>query len=52
MSPDGVAAQWIPFHILSVHDAVAIVTTFHEVFADSFGWVDPVVGTGIVLGID
>jgi spermidine synthase len=50
MSPDGVAAQWIPFHILSVHDAVAIVTTFHEVFADSFVWVDPVIGTGIVVG--
>ena len=50
MTPDGVAAQWIPFHILSVHDAVAIVTTFHEVFAESFVWVDPVIGTGIVVG--
>lgn len=46
----GVAAQWIPFHILSVHDAIAIVTTFHSVFEDSFVWVDPVIGTGIVVG--
>jgi spermidine synthase len=46
----GVAAQWIPFHILSVHDAVAIVATFHSVFRDAFVWIDPVSGTGIIVG--
>ena len=50
LADGGVAAQWIPFHILSLHDAAAIVATFHDVFKDSFVWVDPIIGTGIVVG--
>jgi spermidine synthase len=50
LAEGGVAAQWLPYHLLSVHDAVAIVATFHSVFGDSLVWVDPVVQTGIIVG--
>jgi spermidine synthase len=50
LADGGVATQWLPFHLLSIHDAVAIVTTFQSVFQDSFVWVDPVSTTGIVVG--
>lgn len=50
LAPGGVAAQWVPFHLLSIHDAVAIVATFASVFPDAFLWIDPVTETGIVVG--
>jgi hypothetical protein len=50
LSEGGMVAQWVPFHLLSVHDATAIVATFHAVFADSVLWVDPLDLTGIVVG--
>jgi predicted membrane-bound spermidine synthase len=46
----GLAAQWVPFHLLSVHDARAIVNTFRGVFPDAVLWIDPVDLTGIVVG--
>jgi hypothetical protein len=46
----GLAAQWVPFHLLSIHDARAIVSTFREVFPDAVLWIDPVDLTGIVVG--
>ncbi len=50
LGPGGVIAQWLPFHTLTVHDARAIVATFHAVFADVYVWVDPVSTTGIIVG--
>jgi spermidine synthase len=50
LAPGGVVAQWVPFHLLSVHDAVAIAATFHAVFPDSLLWIDPSDHTGIVVG--
>lgn len=50
LAPGGVVAQWVPFHLLSVHDAVAITATFHAVFPDSLLWIDPRDHTGIVVG--
>lgn len=50
MNPGGVIAQWVPFHILSVDDAVAIVATFQRVFPDAILWLDPLGATGIVVG--
>jgi spermidine synthase len=50
LRPSGVVAQWIPFHLLSVHDAVSIAATFQDVFGDSLLWVDPVDRTGIIVG--
>ncbi len=50
MNPGGVAAQWLPFHIVSPEHAAAIAAAFHAVFPDSILWLDPVGGTGILLG--
>ena len=50
LAPGGIVAQWVPFHLLSVHDAVAITTTFRAVFGDSILWIDPRDRTGIVAG--
>lgn len=50
MNPGGIAAQWVPFHLLSTHDAVAIVATFRDVFEDALVWLDPPSKTGIVVG--
>ena len=50
LAPGGVVAQWVPFHLLSVHDAVAITSTFRAVFGDSILWIDPRDHTGIVVG--
>jgi spermidine synthase len=46
----GVIAQWLPFHSLTVHDARAIVATFHAVFFDTWVWIDPASTTGIIVG--
>jgi len=46
----GILAQWMPFHILSVHDAIAIAATFQRVFPDSLIWMDPLGATGIIVG--
>jgi spermidine synthase len=50
LAPGGIVAQWVPFHLLSVHDAIAITTTFRAVFGDSMLWIDPRDRTGIVVG--
>jgi spermidine synthase len=50
LEPDGIVAQWLPIHILSVHDAVAIAATFRDVFPDSLLWLDPLGATGILVG--
>jgi spermidine synthase len=46
----GIAAQWLPFHILTPDAAAAIVATFQEAFGDTLLWVDPVDFSGILLG--
>lgn len=50
LSPTGVAAQWVPFHLITPDHLVGIVAAFIEVFPESRLWVDPVDGTGILLG--
>ncbi|MDB5218452.1 MAG: spermidine synthase [Myxococcaceae bacterium] len=50
LNDGGTIAQWVPFHILSLHDALAIVATFQEVFPDSLLWIDQRGATGIVVG--
>jgi hypothetical protein len=50
LAPAGVAAQWLPIHLLSSHHAASIAATFRAVFPDSVLWYDPVGGTGILLG--
>ncbi len=50
LNPGGIAAQWLPFHLVEVDHATAITATFAAVFHDSILWVDPASGTGILLG--
>lgn len=50
MNPGGIAAQWLPFHIVSPEHAAAIAAAFRVAFPDSLLWLDPVGGTGILLG--
>lgn len=50
LTPDGVVAQWLPFHLVTVDDARAVTRTFIESFPDSVLWIDPAGGTGILLG--
>jgi spermidine synthase len=46
----GIVAQWLPIHLVSPEHAAAIVATFHAAFPDSLLWMDPLSGTGILLG--
>jgi hypothetical protein len=50
LRPGGIVAQWVPFHLVTPHDAVAIAATFQAVFSDAMLWIDPVDKTGIVVG--
>jgi spermidine synthase len=50
LRPGGVAAQWLPFHLVDGDAAAAIVATFSETFGDAILWVDPVDFTGILVG--
>jgi spermidine synthase len=50
LEPQGVAAQWLPFHLLPPYYAASVATTFQAVFPDSVLWVDPLSGTGILVG--
>jgi spermidine synthase len=50
LNPQGLVTQWVPFHLVSVHDALAITATFQDVFHDALLWIDPNGGTGILVG--
>ncbi len=50
LRPGGIAAQWLPFHLVEVDHATAIAASFGAVFRDSLLWVDPASGTGILVG--
>lgn len=50
LRPGGIAAQWLPFHLVDAAQAAGVAATFRSVFPDSFLWIDPVGKTGILLG--
>jgi len=50
--PGGVAAQWVPFHLIAPEHMQSIVATFHEVFPYTRLWITPRHGTGILVGGD
>jgi len=50
LNPGGIAAQWLPFHLVEVDHATAIAASFADVFHESILWIDPASGTGILLG--
>lgn len=50
LSPDGVIAQWLPFHILAPYYSSSIAKTFLNAFPNAVLWIDPDSHTGILLG--
>jgi predicted membrane-bound spermidine synthase len=50
LTSKGVAAQWVPFHLLTPHHAASVAATFLSVFPDAVLWMDPGALTGILLG--
>lgn len=50
LSPDGVVAQWLPFHLVPPRDAASIARTFISIVPRSWLWIDPVDRTGILVG--
>lgn len=50
LGPDGVIAQWLPFHLVPANYSLAIAKTFQSVFPNSILWIDPASSTGILLG--
>lgn len=50
LNDGGVAAQWLPFHLVDPVESASIVATFSQVFSDVVLWIDPVSTTGILLG--
>ncbi|MCL4677120.1 MAG: fused MFS/spermidine synthase [Alphaproteobacteria bacterium] len=50
LTPDGVIAQWLPYHLVPAYYSASITKTFHAVFPNSILWNDPTSGTGILIG--
>jgi spermidine synthase len=50
LAEGGVVAQWLPMHIMATSHMKAILGSFVDVFPHSKLWIDPVGGTGIVVG--
>jgi hypothetical protein len=50
MTPDGVIAQWLPFHLVTPRSSAAIARTFMSVFPNALLWIDPASNTGILIG--
>jgi spermidine synthase len=50
LGPNGVIAQWLPFHIVAPHYSASIAKTFMHVFPNAVLWLDPDSRTGILLG--
>ena len=50
LAPGGIAAQWLPIHLVPPFYAESVVATFHAVFPDSLLWLDPYTQTGVIVG--
>ena len=50
LEPGGVAAQWLPFHLMPPFWAASAAATFQAVFPDAILWMHPSEPTGIMLG--
>ncbi len=50
LGAQGVIAQWLPFHLVSLHYMRSIVKTFTSVFPNAILWIDPPSKTGILVG--
>ena len=50
LTDNGVIAQWLPFHLVSLYHGASIARTFQSVFPNAVLWIDPDSLTGILLG--
>lgn len=50
LSDDGIAVQWVPFHLLSEREAKMIIRTFQAVFPETTLWFTPIRQHYILLG--
>ncbi|HEX7480145.1 MAG TPA: fused MFS/spermidine synthase [Polyangiales bacterium] len=50
LSPHGMAAQWLPMHLIAGPHMRAIIATFQESFPHTRLWIDPIGGTGVLVG--
>ena len=50
LNAGGMAAQWLPFHLVDPFRATSIAATFRSVFPNAVLWEHPISGTGILLG--
>jgi hypothetical protein len=50
LAPGGIVTQWLPLHLVEPPEAEALTAAFVETFPDALLWLDPVSGTGILVG--
>ncbi len=50
LNEGGIIAQWLPYHLVDIYQALSIAKTFQDVFPNSVLWLDPLTKTGIILG--
>jgi len=50
LRPGGVAAQWLPLHLLPPFHAASVAATFRSVFPNAALWMGPGTSSGILLG--
>jgi spermidine synthase len=50
LQPRGVAAQWLPLHLLPPYHAASVAATFRSVFPNAALWMGPGTSSGILLG--
>jgi spermidine synthase len=50
LSPRGAAAQWLPLHLIAESHMRAIIATFQAAFPHTRLWIDPLGGTGVLVG--
>ena len=50
LRPGGVAAQWLPLHLLPPYYAASVAATFRGVFPNAALWMGPGTSSGILLG--
>ena len=50
LTETGVAAQWLPVHLLAPSHMKSIVASFASVFPHTRVWIEPELGTGILVG--
>jgi spermidine synthase len=50
LAPGGIVTQWLPLHLVEPPESAALTAAFVETFPDAMLWLDPVSGTGVLVG--